>query len=106
MKQITNFKLPLSIYHPLPPPSEGGDKGEVSSRLQSVICNLKFLPCACLLDSVKDTPLYTNSLMLFIGGIFFLGALVAFLLAYKRGYIDFKGIEDVKYKVLEDREER
>ncbi|MFN3466882.1 MAG: hypothetical protein ACK4WF_04170 [Candidatus Brocadiales bacterium] len=74
--------------------------------MQSVICNLKFLPCACLLDSVKDTPLFTNWLMLFVGGLFFLGAAVAFLLAWKRGYLDFKGMEDVKYRVLETQEKQ
>ncbi len=64
--------------------------------------NLQFLPCACLLDSVKDTPLFTNWLMLFISGLFFLGAGVAFLLAWKHGYLDFKGLEDAKYQVFED----
>ena len=62
------------------------------------------LPCACLLDSVKDTPLFTSWLMLFVGGLFFLGAAVALFLAWKRGYLDFKAIEEVKYKVLENGE--
>ena len=61
-------------------------------------------PCACLLDSVKDTPLFTSWLMLFVGGLFFLGAAVALFLAWKRGYLDFKAIEEVKYKVLENGE--
>ena len=90
--QITNFKLQISNYKLL------------IDNLQSVICNLKFLPCACLLDSVKDTPLFTNWLMLFVGGLFFLGAAVALFLAWRGGHMDFKGIEDVKYKVLEDGE--
>ena len=81
--QITNFKLHIR-------------------NLQSVICNLKSLPCACLLDSVKDTPLFTSWLMLFVGGLFFLLATVALFLAWKRGYLDFKAIEEVKYKVMED----
>lgn len=63
---------------------------------------LPVFPCACLLDSVKDTPLFTNWLMLFVGGLFFLGAAVALFLAWKRGYLDFKAIEEVKYKVMED----
>lgn len=64
----------------------------------------RFLPCACLLDSVKDTSLFTNWLLLFVGGLFFLGALLAFFLAWKGGYLDFKGMEEVKYRVLEDYE--
>lgn len=63
---------------------------------------LPVFPCACLLDSVKDTPLFTSWLMLFVGGLFFLGAAVALFLAWKRGYLDFKAIEEVKYKVMED----
>ncbi|HHT9141312.1 MAG TPA: hypothetical protein ACFYEA_11030, partial [Candidatus Tripitaka californicus] len=59
-------------------------------------------PCACLLDSVKDTPLFTSWLMLFVSGLFFMGAAVALFLAWKRGYLDFKAIEEVKYKVMED----
>jgi len=55
---------------------------------------------------VKDTPLFTSWLMLFVGGLFFLGAAVALFLAWKRGYLDFKAIEEVKYKVMEDGKRR
>lgn len=81
--KIFNFQSPIG-FHPLPP----------------------ILPCACLLDSIKDTPLFTNWLMIFISGVFFLGALVAFFLAWKRGYLDLKEIEEVKNRVLEDCEEK
>ncbi len=77
--KISNFQFPIRFY-PLPP----------------------VLPCACLLDSVKDTPLFTSWLMLFVGGLFFLGAAVALFLAWRGGYLDFKAIEEVKYKVMED----
>jgi hypothetical protein len=44
--------------------------------------------------------------MLFVSGLFFLGAAVAFFLAWKGGYLDLRKIEEVKYKVLGEEIER
>ena len=62
----------------------------------------RYLPCACLLDSVQDTVLYSNWINLFVGGLFFIGALIVLIIARKRGYLDFKDMEDIKYKIMDD----
>lgn len=62
----------------------------------------RYFPCACLLDSVQDTVLYSNWINLFVGGLFFVGALIALIIARKRGYLDFKDMEDIKYKIMDD----
>ncbi len=37
-----------------------------------------------------------------MGGLFFIGALTALVVARKRGYLDLKEMEDIKYKIMDD----
>lgn len=60
------------------------------------------LPCACLLDNLKETPLFSNWVMLIVAGLFMLGALLVFVTAWKRGILNLKDMESIKYKVLEE----
>lgn len=61
------------------------------------------MPCTgCLLDSLRDTPLYSNWIMLLVGGLFFIGAALALFSAWRRGHLSLKEMEDIKYKPLEE----
>ncbi|MFQ5862611.1 MAG: hypothetical protein ACE5IC_05755 [Candidatus Brocadiales bacterium] len=54
------------------------------------------------MDSVQDSVLYSNWINLSVGGLFFIGALFVFIMAWKRGYLNFKDMEDIKYKMMEE----
>jgi hypothetical protein len=37
-----------------------------------------------------------------VGGLFFVGAMTALVVARKRGYLNLKEMEDVKYRMMDD----
>ncbi|MFQ5956552.1 MAG: hypothetical protein ACE5KK_02130 [Candidatus Brocadiales bacterium] len=54
------------------------------------------------MDSVQDSVLYSNWINLFVGGLFFIGAVCALVVARRRGYLDLNDMEDVKYKIMDE----
>ncbi|MEE9585195.1 MAG: hypothetical protein V3W51_06895 [Candidatus Brocadiales bacterium] len=51
---------------------------------------------------MQDTVLYSNWISLFVGGLFFIGALFALIMAKKSGHLDFNDMEEIKYKIMDD----